>query len=183
MWNDINLKPSPPKEKQTVENRIDQDTLTNHFIALAQGYRPERKGKLNLITDPKGGKSEEPKEKSKDKLYMVTPIAQAVQQAQSDLARGVHQPTIYDRVREENAMRRQLERKRKARRIGPAPKIEMISPVDQALAQARSDLKRGSRQMDVLDAALERDAQRKERSEARKVRRRKVYGKKMAWPF
>ena len=81
--NDINLKAPPPKK--IMENRLDRDILTRHFIALAQGHRPERRGKLNLITIPKGGKGEEPKKKSEDKLYMVTPIAQAVEQAKSDL--------------------------------------------------------------------------------------------------
>ena len=60
MGNDINLK-APPLE-QTMDNHLDHKTLARHFIALAQGQRPERRGKLNLVTIPVGGK--EPKKKS-----------------------------------------------------------------------------------------------------------------------
>ena len=55
----------------------------------------------------------------------MSPIAQAVEQAKGDLARGVHPQATYDRVMEENAMQIKLERERKARRAKTvtAPKI------------------------------------------------------------
>ena len=111
--------------------------------------------------------------RSNQTLQMVTPMAQALEQAKSDLKRGVHQRTIYDRVREETAMRKKLDRGRKTRRVFTPPKIQMISPIALALEQAKSDLKRGLDQTNVLDQALERDAKRKKRSKARKAWRAK----------
>ena len=111
---------------------------------------------------------------------MVTPIAQAVEQAKSDLARGVRQPTIYDRVREENAMRRKLDGERKVRMAKTAPKIQMVTPTAQAMEQAKDDLKRGWYQTNVLDEALERDAERKMLSRARKARKAKTK-KTLSW--
>ena len=170
MRNDINPKAPPPKK--TMENYPNAETFSRHFISLAQGQRPERKGNLTLITHPKGGK--ETNKKSEDKLYMVTPIAQAIEQAKSDLARGGHQETIYDRVMEDNAIRRKMQRKTKARRTVKTPQIQMVTPTALAVQQAKSDLKRGWHQTDVLDQALQKDAQRKRQSQDRKARKAKL---------
>jgi hypothetical protein len=57
------------------------------------------------------------------------------------------------------------------------PVIRLVTPVAQALEQAKSDLKRGWHQTTVFDEALERDALRKKLSQERKARR-KIYGRK-----
>ena len=123
--------------------------------------------------------------RSNHTLTVVSPTVAAVERARSDLARGVHPRTPYDRIREENAARKKLEKaeKKKAKRTVTAPKIKMISPAEAALKQARSDIKRGSKQMGVLDVALEKDAERKKRSLARKARRAKFSEKQrmLSW--
>ena len=51
------------------------------------------------------------------------------------------------------------------------PKLVMVTPTAQAIEQAKSDLKRGLDQPDVLDEALERDAKRKKLFASRRARR------------
>ena len=112
-------------------------------------------------------------------IQLVNPVATALEQAREEVKRGVHQPTIYERVREENAMRKKMERKIKAKgktKTVSTPRIEFITPWARALEQAKNDLKRGSYQMDIYDRALEQDAIRKKLHKDRQARRAKPWG-------
>ena len=92
---------------------------------------------------------------------------------------GVHQNTIYDRAREKNAMRKKMERERKAKRktkTVSTPRIEFITPWARGLEQAKNDLRRGSYPMDIYDRALQQDAMRRKLYKERKARRAKAMG-------
>jgi hypothetical protein len=99
--------------------RTTQEEMTRHFIRMAEGHRPEksRDGKLSLFPRSRGGQTGDGGGGSKACLKIVTPVAQAVEQAKSDLKRGVGQePSVLDEALERDAKRLKLSQKREARR-------------------------------------------------------------------
>ena len=119
-----------------------------------------------------------PKRKTNGKapvIYWVTPLAQALEQAENDMKQGVRPKTIYDPFLDRQAARKKWDKKEKVTKPKKiqTPKIKMISPVALALEQAKSDLKRGVHQTTIYDDALERDAERKKLSIQRQARRKK----------
>ena len=91
---------------------------------------------------------------------MVSPVAIALEQAKALKKKKVS---------------KKKQHKTKARPAQPPlePKIELITPWQRALEQAKSDLKRGSYQMDIYDRALEQDAMREKKMDRERRARAK----------
>ena len=95
--------------------RTTQEEINRHFIRMAEGHPPEIRGKLHLFTAPQSGKGNGRNDRVT--IRMVTPTAQAVEQAKSDLKRGLGQTTnVLDEALERDAKRKKLSMERKARR-------------------------------------------------------------------
>ena len=90
-----------------------QDVINRHFIRMAEGYRPIKKGKLTLFSSSQTGSG---KDDRHPPIQLVTPVAQALEQAKSDLKRGSEQMDVYDHAIEQDAKRKKLSDERKARR-------------------------------------------------------------------
>ena len=99
---------------EAFRNRFGQDVIDRHFIRLAEGHKPERKGKLTLISGQSGGGCEDC-----PKLVQVTPTAQAMEQARSDLKRGLDQTDVLDEALENDAKRKKRSASVRARRKKP----------------------------------------------------------------
>jgi hypothetical protein len=78
------------------------NAIEHHFIKMAEGYKPEKKKHLNMFA-PQVGNGEDT-----GKLELVTPTAQAAEQAKSDLKRGLDQTDILD-----NAINQETKRKKR----------------------------------------------------------------------
>ena len=101
-----------------------------------------------------------PKGRRKNKrltIQVLIPIAKTMEQAKNNLARGVHQLTIYGREKSVSA-----------------PKIQMIRPMDWALEQVKRNLEWGSHQTDIPDQILEKNAMRNTLTMERNTKRAKV---------
>jgi hypothetical protein len=93
--------------------------MQNHFIKMAQGYKPQKKKDINLFTSQVGSGSE-----NSDNIQMVTPTAQATEQAKVDLKRGLDQTDVLDNAINQDVKRRKqsLSSKRQKKRTNKSKK-------------------------------------------------------------
>ena len=93
------------------QNRLSQEVINHHFISVARGHRPQKRGKLTIISSQVGsGKETQPR------LVVVSPTAQAVEQEKSDLKRGVNQTGVLEHALQQDATRKKKWEARKRRR-------------------------------------------------------------------
>ena len=122
---------------EAFRNRLSQDAIDRHFVRLAEGHKPERKGKLTLISGQSGrGYEEGPK------LVMVTPTALAVEQAKSDLKRGLDQPDVLDEALERDAKRKKRSASQQARRKKPTKRKTSRSKTSRSKGRKKSTKKK-----------------------------------------
>ena len=125
---------------EAFRNRLSQDAIDRHFVRLAEGHKPERKGKFTLISGQSGRGSEEG-----PKLVQVTPTALAVEQAKSDLKRGLDQPDVLDEALERDAKRKKRSASQQARRKKPTKRKTSRSKTSRSKGRKKSTKKKSTK--------------------------------------
>ena len=96
---------------------MQQSLITDHFIKMAEGQRPVKKNGVILI--PQVGHGSGVAE-----LTIVSPSEDAVNQARSDLKRGVDNSNVYEEALRNDAKRKKLSQSHTGQKKGSGKKAE-----------------------------------------------------------
>ena len=157
---------------ESFRNRLNQDAIDRHFVRLAEGHKPERKGKLTLFSGQSGRGGGE----TGPKVVQVTPAAQAVEQARSDLKRGLDQPDALDVALENDAKRKKRSTSREARRKRKRPASSSRSKSRKKSSSKKKKKKKRSGKK-TTSKARSSSSSRKRTAASRKKKRKPTNGK------
>jgi hypothetical protein len=115
--------------------------IEHHFIKMAEGYKPEKKKHLNLFSPQVGHGVEN------QKLELITPTAQATEQAKTDLKRGLDQTDIMDSVINQDVKRRKrsYSKRRQGKKKGSSKRKKSCLKKKKSASKSRKRLQKSKK--------------------------------------